>query len=226
MRHAARITSACLLCAAVGFLGGMGCPALEALLNGGPAGFPGGGVRLRIENQSGLPASVLAVYQLGSEEVRHTDRLLPPDGNESTTEVIRTQADDIMVVATVAGNAILPASGPIQSGGILVERRYHRGQDFFGGETLVLIIPPPQAPPPPQIIDCNQNGVADNVDIQNGTSPDCNKNTIPDECEIDMNSPADGGPFFCDPAVDTCAADCDGNGIPDECEIDMNSPAA
>lgn len=223
MRHAARITSACLLCAAVGFLGGMGCPALEALLNGGPAAFPIAGVRLRIENQSGFLTSVVAVYHFGSEEVRRTDRLLPPDGNESTTEVIRTQTDDIMVVATVAGDAILPAGGLVQSGDMLIQKQFRRGLDFFGGETLVLVIPaptvtPPQPPPPP-ITDCNLNGIADDLDIQNGPSTDCNKNAIPDECEIDMNSPAAGGPFFCDPAVDTCAADCNGNGVPDECDI-------
>lgn len=224
MRRAARITSACLLCAAVGFLGGMGCPALEALLNGGPAGFPNGGVRLRIENQSGLQASVVAVYHLGEEEVRRTDRLLPPVGNESTTEVIRTFADDIVVVATVAGDATLPADGLVRSGDMLIEKRFRRGLDYFGGETLVLTIPgptspAPQPPPPPAIIDCNQNGVADDLDIQNGTSLDCNQNAKPDECEIDMNSPAVGGPFFCDPAVDACAADCNGNGVPDECDI-------
>ena len=112
MRHAARFTSACLLCTAVGFLGGMGCPAFEALLSGEPAGFPGGGVLLRIENQSGLLTNVSAVYHLGSEEVRRTERVLPPEGNESTTEVIRTHTDDIMVVATVAGAASVDGDVP------------------------------------------------------------------------------------------------------------------
>ena len=30
----------------------------------------------------------------------------------------------------------------------------------------------------------NLNGIADDLDIQNGTSPDCNTNAIPDECDI------------------------------------------
>ncbi|MCK4343282.1 MAG: hypothetical protein KAY37_16330 [Phycisphaerae bacterium] len=32
-------------------------------------------------------------------------------------------------------------------------------------------------------LDCNENGVADVIDILAGTSPDCNGNGIPDECE-------------------------------------------
>ena len=31
--------------------------------------------------------------------------------------------------------------------------------------------------------DCNSNGIPDDCDIANGTSPDCNANGIPDECE-------------------------------------------
>jgi hypothetical protein len=48
--------------------------------------------------------------------------------------------------------------------------------------------------------DCNGNGIADSVDIEEGTSYDLNENDIPDECDI-----AD------DPGLDT-----DGNGIIDE----------
>lgn len=222
MRHVARITSACLLCAVVGVLGGAGCPIFDALLNGGLVGFSNAGVRLRIENQSGLKASVLAVYHLGPEEVRRTDRLLPPEGGESTTEVIRTLTDDIMVVAKVANDAALPIGGFIQSGDMLIQAQYRFGLDFFGGETLVLVIPPPDATAllPPPIIDCNHNETPDDLDIQNGTSLDCNENVIPDECEIDMNNNSSfGGPFFCDPAVEDCAADCNENGVPDECDI-------
>jgi hypothetical protein len=227
MRHVARITSACLLCAVVGVLGGAGCPIFDALLNGGLVGFSNAGVRLRIENQSGLKASVLAVYHLGPEEVRRTDRLLPPEGGESTTEVIRTLTDDIMVVAKVANDAALPIGGFIQSGDMLIQAQYRFGLDFFGGETLVLVIPPPDATAllPPPIIDCNHNETPDDLDIQNGTSLDCNENVIPDECEIDMNNNSSfGGPFFCDPAVEDCAADCNENGVPDECDICQEQP--
>ena len=34
-----------------------------------------------------------------------------------------------------------------------------------------------------QFVDCNENGVADDEDIADGTSIDCNTNGIPDECE-------------------------------------------
>lgn len=45
---------------------------------------------------------------------------------------------------------------------------------------------------------------------------DCNSNGIPDECEIDVNSTAPGGPFFC---IQNCDADCNDNGSPDDCDM-------
>jgi hypothetical protein len=39
--------------------------------------------------------------------------------------------------------------------------------------------------------DCNTNGVADSLDIANGTSPDVNENGIPDECEPQATDVAD-----------------------------------
>ena len=53
------------------------------------------------------------------------------------------------------------------------------------------------------LLDCNGNGVADSVDIANGTSFDCNGNSLPDECDITSGF----------------AADCNGNGTPDSCEL-------
>ncbi|UCG17360.1 MAG: S8 family serine peptidase, partial [Phycisphaerales bacterium] len=66
------------------------------------------------------------------------------------------------------------------------------------------------------IVDCNDNGIPDDQDIAGGTSEDCNGNGLPDECEIDENSTAPGGPFFC---TDDCDPDCNNNGIPDECDV-------
>ncbi|MGD8454424.1 MAG: hypothetical protein PVJ57_21635 [Phycisphaerae bacterium] len=37
--------------------------------------------------------------------------------------------------------------------------------------------------------DCNNNGIADRLDIADGTSLDCNENSIPDECEDDPCTP-------------------------------------
>ena len=69
------------------------------------------------------------------------------------------------------------------------------------------------------VVDCNENGVDDADDVANLTSPDCNSNGIPDECEIDENSIAPGGPFFCNTV---CDPDCNRSGVPDECELSGN----
>lgn len=53
-----------------------------------------------------------------------------------------------------------------------------------------------------EYIDCNGNGVSDDIDLFENTSFDCNENRIPDECDI-------AGGF---------SQDLNGNGIPDECE--------
>lgn len=53
------------------------------------------------------------------------------------------------------------------------------------------------------INDCNGNGVPDDIDIADGTSPDCNDNNVPDACDI-------AGGF---------SKDADLNGIPDECGV-------
>jgi thiosulfate dehydrogenase len=68
--------------------------------------------------------------------------------------------------------------------------------------------------------DCNENGVIDSCDISAQTSSDCNGNGLPDECEIDVNSPAPGGPYYCQA---NCDPDCNDNGNPDECDISSGS---
>ena len=52
------------------------------------------------------------------------------------------------------------------------------------------------------VSDCNRNGIADAVDIDEGRSRDCNGNAIPDRCDIERAQ----------------SSDCDHNRIPDECE--------
>lgn len=42
--------------------------------------------------------------------------------------------------------------------------------------------------------DCNDNGVSDVTDIENGVSPDFNENQIPDECEFLLTRPFPGVP--------------------------------
>jgi len=51
--------------------------------------------------------------------------------------------------------------------------------------------------------DCNNNGVPDDCDIDEGTSLDCNANGIPDECDL----------------AERISADCNENTVPDECDI-------
>ncbi len=67
-------------------------------------------------------------------------------------------------------------------------------------------------------LDCNQNGVNDDLDITSGRSTDANTNGIPDECE-DCN----GNGVLDDADIASgLSADVNGNGIPDECEPDCN----
>ncbi len=69
--------------------------------------------------------------------------------------------------------------------------------------------------------DCNGNGVADDLDIGNGTSQDCQGNGVPDECESeDCNN--NGVPDECDIAT-ALSEDANSNGVPDECECARNS---
>jgi hypothetical protein len=65
------------------------------------------------------------------------------------------------------------------------------------------------------VIDCNNNGVADWCDIDEGTSSDCNANGRPDECETDCNG--NGLPDICD-VPSGYSRDMNFNGHPDECE--------
>ena len=76
------------------------------------------------------------------------------------------------------------------------------------------------------ITDCNGNGVADALDVANGTSADCDGNGVPDECQPDGDG--DGAINACDgcpndgaktsPGDCGCGvadADSDGDGVPD-----------
>ncbi len=65
--------------------------------------------------------------------------------------------------------------------------------------------------------DCNGNGIADHIDIADGTSSDCNGNGMPDECEPDEDCNDNGKQDICDVA-DGTSDDVNSNGVPDECE--------
>jgi hypothetical protein len=64
--------------------------------------------------------------------------------------------------------------------------------------------------------DCNENGIADALDMAYGLSMDCNHNFIPDECDIADNTSTD---LNTDGIPDECQPDCNKNGVPDDKDI-------
>lgn len=78
------------------------------------------------------------------------------------------------------------------------------------------------------ILDCDQDGISDGQEIDDGTAEDCNGNFVPDECESLVDGDGDGAPDVCDgcpddvlktqPGVCGCnisEQDLDQNGTPD-----------
>lgn len=83
--------------------------------------------------------------------------------------------------------------------------------------------------------DCNNNGIEDICEIEEGLAADCNCNGVPDSCDIasglsldvDMNNVPDECGTDCDGDLvsDVCeiatgeSTDCNGNGVPDNCDV-------
>lgn len=163
----------------------------------------GGAVSLRLENSSGVRASVEATFQHANSVVRTTTRLLTAFGPESTEVVLSTLCETVTVVARADEASPSPVNARVERGDILLERVYRRGEDYFAGGTILFVVPPLDDPAP-SIIDCNANGIADAIDISAGTSLDCDFNSVPDECDI----------------RDYPELDCNANGILDQCDIE------
>jgi len=89
-------------------------------------------------------------------------------------------------------------------------QEYGHATDIWGTYMAVLVETPP--------VDCNNNGIADQIDIANGTSTDCNGNGVPDECDPLVDCNGNGTQDACDIASGT-SADCNTNRVPDECDI-------
>jgi len=64
--------------------------------------------------------------------------------------------------------------------------------------------------------DCNENGISDFIDIQDGTSTDCDGDGIPDECQSREDCNDNGFPDRCEMSRN----DCNGNNQIDSCEIE------
>lgn len=78
--------------------------------------------------------------------------------------------------------------------------------------------------------DCNSNGIPDDQDVANHTSPDCDANGVPDECQVPPICPtcadcqADGIPDKCQiPPICPNCLNCNNNAVPDACERDCNN---
>jgi hypothetical protein len=189
-----------VLCLLVG-----GCDVMQELLGGQSTDAPAGdvlpavaadSVLLLLENRSGEVVTVEAAFQYRDQPVRRTIRLLPPSGPESQAELIRTVAEQITVVARVAGDLPFLGSSRLKAGFLLAERGYRLRSDYQAGDTIRFVVP--AAPS-----DCNENGVPDDEDLASGSSIDCNQNGRPDECDIALG----------------ISADANTDGVPDECEV-------
>ncbi len=70
--------------------------------------------------------------------------------------------------------------------------------------------------------DCDDDGVADSVEIATGEALDCNGNEIPDECDLASGASLDCNanwiPDECEIAIGV-EQDCNGNGVLDSCEL-------
>ena len=177
--------------------GFVGCNTWETDLISLPAG-----VLLRIENRTGLPLEAEASYVSAEQSVRLTTRTLDASGPEAVESILATQATVVTVTVRVGEGVGPPAR--VSPGDVLREETYLEGVDYVAGDQIVLIITLPDAPVPDPIVDCNENGVSDSLDIADGTSTDCDGDGQPDECQS--------------------LEDVDDNGIPDICEFwcDLN----
>lgn len=67
-----------------------------------------------------------------------------------------------------------------------------------------------------RVLDCNWNGVDDEIDLLNAFSADCDQNGVPDECDIELGHLAD---LDDNGVADLCDPDCNDNGYPDGYEL-------
>jgi hypothetical protein len=73
------------------------------------------------------------------------------------------------------------------------------------------------------VVDCNDNGTFDSVDVALGNSRDCNATGIPDECELTAGNDMDGDSVLnicdnCPNIVNRLQEDFDGDAVGDSCD--------
>jgi hypothetical protein len=67
--------------------------------------------------------------------------------------------------------------------------------------------------------DCNENGVADRIEILSGQSVDCDGNGVPDDCDLRTNDCNQNGILDRCELLSETSPDCNFNGLPDECDL-------
>ncbi len=75
---------------------------------------------------------------------------------------------------------------------------------------------------PGRVVDCDNSGVLDLIEIANDSSLDCNGNQLLDVCESLKDCDGNGVLDVCDLAVGG-TLDCNNNGVPDACDVSSGS---
>ena len=201
-------------------LGVSGCGLLDILAgltgvdNPQALTLPPNAILVEIDNQSGMPVSVDALFFLSKQDVRRTTRLLDPTGDGAILTLVRTAAERFEVSARIAdrGQAIASGSPLFQPGHVLFNGTFVRLVDYQPGDTVAITILGPPA-------DCDENGESDLEEIAAGAMSDCDDNEIPDFCQADTDD--DGMIDACDNCVNRINSeqdDADGDGIGDTCD--------
>ena len=130
-----------------------------------------------------------------------------PDGSPSVLYARRIEIADGATLE-LGTSTVYAAEVSLQPGAMLA---LDAGRLFYGsidlvdpcasGQVLGAGCATQLAPMP--AADCAGDGIADGLEIANGTEPDCNQNGVPDACDLVLGS----------------ALDQDRNGLPDDCQM-------
>ncbi|MBK8270411.1 MAG: thrombospondin type 3 repeat-containing protein [Planctomycetes bacterium] len=210
MRRSARISFVFMSVVLLGTFGGMTCPFGEI---DGSGLLPPNSVLLVIKNTSGYQAQAKSAFYITERDIRRTTRLLEIAGAGSEVALLRTTAQRIEFVATIADSSTNASNDtPFTRPGFrLLVRVLKLGEDYASGDEIEIIIPPPPE-------DCDADGVDDATQIGSAATEDCDDNGILDACETDTDS--DGIIDPCDncPDVENLdQTDSDDDGIGDAC---------